>query len=55
MIPGETICYRTLLERAPDPDGMAAWLKAMKAGKTRAAVMEGFKASKEYQNLHKKK
>lgn len=55
MIAWINLCYRTLLERAPDPDGMAAWLKAMKAGKTRAAVMEGFKASKEYQNLHKKK
>lgn len=48
------MCYWTLLERAPDADGMAAWLKAMKAGKTRAGVLEGFKTSKEYQEKHKK-
>lgn len=46
-------CYWMLLEREADPDGRAAWLKAMKAGMNRATVRERFIASQEYQNLHK--
>lgn len=45
--------YKLLLNREPDKDGMKYWINTMKAGKSRADVLNGIKGSPEYKNLHK--
>lgn len=45
-------CYRLLLEREPDPDGMAAWLRQISDGQiTRSVLVEGFLGSAERRTL----
>ena len=45
-----TLLYENVLDRAPDAGGLATWLGALNAGRTRAQVVVGFSESLELQN-----
>lgn len=44
--------YRELLEREPDPQGFADWVKKRKEGKPLSEIREGFLTSVEYRQKH---
>lgn len=46
-----TKLYRAFFDREPDAAGKKAWLNALKSGKSRDYVLEGFLASDEYRDL----
>ncbi|MCQ2528215.1 MAG: DUF4214 domain-containing protein [Saccharofermentans sp.] len=46
--------YRTFMDRPGDPDGVAAWVKALKGGATREQVFAGFINSIEWANICQK-
>ena len=43
-----TASYAEYLGRTPDPDGLAAWLRAMNAGMTLVTMQSGFLSSDEF-------
>ncbi|WP_373500680.1 DUF4214 domain-containing protein [Desulfococcus sp.] len=43
-----TALYRTLMNREPDPGGLAGWLSEMNRGRSRADVLDGFTGSPEF-------
>lgn len=44
-----TLLYNNVLDRAPDPDGLASWLALLNGGASRASVVVGFSESAELQ------
>ena len=47
-----TVCYNVLLDRDPDPAGLAYWLQLLESGeKTRDGVIDMFCVSEEYEAL----
>lgn len=46
-----TVAYRTILDRDPDADGLAAWVRALDEGKTREDIIRGFVRSAEFKML----
>lgn len=47
------ILYKTMLDRASDPDGKASWVNQMYAGCTYRHIINGFCGSSEFNNLCK--
>ena len=45
-----TLLYDNVLDRSPDAGGLATWVAALDAGRTRAQVVAGFSESAEFQN-----
>ena len=46
-----TRCYRIILSRNPDQEGLANWVKSLTSGnKSAAEVVDGFVNSQEFQN-----
>ena len=45
-----TLLYHNVLDRDPDPDGLAGWLNLLETGTSRTSVVVGFSESPEYQN-----
>jgi len=43
--------YETFMGRSSDADGKAYWLNALKSGKTRESVLEGFSRSREFSSI----
>jgi len=48
-----TFLYETLFNRAPDTDGLNAWLARMSAGMTKEEVVNGFTHSLEFELICK--
>lgn len=44
-------CYRTLLNREPDAQGLADWIRVLAQNQSRASVLDGFIDSSEYAKL----
>ena len=44
-----TLLYHNVLDRDPDPDGLAGWLNLLETGTSRTSVVVGFSESPEYQ------
>ena len=44
-----TLLYHNVLDRDPDPGGLAAWLNLLETGTSRTSVVVGFSESAEYQ------
>ena len=47
-------CYLTFMDREPDADGYAAWVKALNEGASREKVFDGFTQSPEFVALCEK-
>lgn len=45
-----TLLYDNVLDRAPDAGGLASWVAALDAGRSRSQVVAGFSESAEFQN-----
>ncbi len=45
------ICYRAILDRNPDQDGLNAWVRRLEAGDSRREVLAGFTDSDEFKEL----
>lgn len=48
------ICYKTFLDREPDPEGLTHWEGYLEKGTTRQYVIKGIGVSQEFSNLCKK-
>lgn len=44
------LLYNNVLDRAPDPAGLAAWISALGSGSSRSQVLRGFSESLEFRN-----
>lgn len=45
------ICYRTYLNREPDPNGKKAWVELLRRGQSLEQILDGFIGSQEFGNL----